>query len=159
MPTQSHQALSSAEALGRIDALLDLTMVRRKLAEPEEGEGLASAELDKMETEYRRFLALRLALPNAPIVPCKLVDEMWHRHILDTASYRADCDAIFGRFLDHYPYFGMRDEQDAQALLDAYTETLDCYRQAFGEPPVGTWVSTHDDKARCRTQCKPVKCK
>jgi hypothetical protein len=33
-----------------------------------------------------------------------VVDEMWHRHILDTAAYRADCDSLFGRFLDHFPY-------------------------------------------------------
>ena len=59
----------------------------------------------------------------------------------DTA-YRADCDAIFGRFLDHFPYFGMRDEHDARDLEDAYTATLERYHDAFGEPPQGTWIST-----------------
>jgi hypothetical protein len=47
------------------------------------------------------------------------------KHILDTAAYREDCDEIFGRFLDHFPYFGMRDEQDAQALEHAYADTID----------------------------------
>jgi hypothetical protein len=111
-----------------------------------------------MEGEYRKFLALHLAYPEMDVVPCEIVDEMWHAHILDTAAYRDDCQAIFGRFLDHFPYFGMRGEDDAEALNDAYVETLDRYRDAFGEPPAGTWIS--DDAASCkRTACKPQKCR
>jgi hypothetical protein len=137
---------------------LDLSNVRMKLADVEEGQGLTDAELDLMEGEYRRFLALHLLHPDADIVPCKLVDEMWHRHILDTAAYRVDCDAIFGRFLDHFPYFGMRDEADTQALHDAYADTIDRYREAFGEPPEGTWISADASKCK-RTACKPQKCR
>jgi hypothetical protein len=147
-----------AEALQRLDDLLDLSMVRAKLADPEEGKGYSAAQLDAMETEYRKFLALRLALPSANIVPCKIVDEFWHQHILDTIAYRADCDAIFGSFMDHFPYFGMRGAQDAEDLADAYGETLTCYRNAFGEPPPDTWIS-QDASGRCRTGCKPVKCR
>jgi hypothetical protein len=81
------------------------------------------------------------------------------KHILDTAAYREDCDEIFGRFLDHFPYFGMRDEQDAQALEHAYADTIDRYRDAFGEPPADSWI-TVDASSRCkRTACKPQKCR
>jgi hypothetical protein len=112
-----------------------------------------------MEGEYRKFLALHLLYPDADIVPCKIVDDMWHRHILDTAAYRGDCDVIFGQFLDHFPYFGMRGEQDAQDLEDAYCDTLDRYREAFGEPPADTWISP-DATMRCkRTACKPQQCR
>jgi len=31
---------------------------------------------------------------------------------------------VFGRFLDHFPYFGMRGEHDAHAMYDAYEDTL-----------------------------------
>jgi hypothetical protein len=104
-------------------------------------------------------LALHLAYPEMDIVPCKIVDEMWHQHILDTAAYRQDCEAIFGRFLDHFPYFGMRGEDDARALENAYVETIERYREAFGEPPADTWI-TVDASSRCkRTACKPQKCK
>ncbi len=73
-------------------------------------------------------------------------------------AYRADCDRIFGEFLDHFPYFGMRGNEDAQALLDAYTDTLDRYRDAFGEPPAGAWGL--GDSSKCnRTNCKPQKCR
>ena len=146
------------DALKRIDAALDLTDIRMKLADVDEGPGYGMDHLNTMEAEYRRFLALHLAFPDAVIVPCKIVDEIWHQHILDTAAYRRDCDAIFGRFLDHYPYFGMRNEAEAQELEDAYGDTLDLYRDAFGEPPTGTWVSS-DGASRCRKQCKPMKCK
>jgi hypothetical protein len=151
-------SLTPLDALERIDPILDLTNVRTKLADPEEGIGCSPADLDVMEAEYRKFLALHLAYPEAEIVPCKIVDIIWHQHILDTAAYREDCEAIFGKFLDHFPYFGMRDEEDARALVDAYSETIDRYREAFGEPPDGTWISA--DAARCkRTACKPQKCK
>ena len=111
-----------------------------------------------MEREYRRFLALHLAFPGEDIVPCQLVGEMWHQHILDTRAYARDCDALFGEFLHHFPYFGMNGPEDAQALHDAYADTIERYRQAFGEPAPDTWIDR--DAARCkRTACKPQKCR
>lgn len=151
-------AIAASEALARIDVLLDLSNVKMKLEDADEGLGLASAEVELMEDEYRKFLALHLIYPDVDIVPCEIVDEMWHRHILDTAAYREDCATIFGEFLDHFPYFGMRGEEDAQALNDAYADTLDRYRDAFGEPPAETWISA--DAASCkRKACKPQKCR
>jgi hypothetical protein len=150
--------LSASEALALLDARLSLTGVRAKLADPEEGKGYRVEQLDLLEQEYRRFLAMHLAYPDAEIVPCTIVDEIWHQHILDTIAYRQDCDAIFGEFLDHFPYFGMRGEDDAQALADAYADTLEIYEREFGTPPDGTWISA--DAARCnRKNCKPQKCK
>jgi hypothetical protein len=149
---------STNTAMDRLDAVLDLSGIRVKLADPEEGKGYSDSELDLREGEYRKFLALHLAYPQDEIVPCKLVDEFWHTHILDTRAYHQDCDVIFGEYLHHFPYFGMRGEDDAQALQDAYTGTLDRYWEAFGEPPVGTWVS--EDASKCsRTNCKPTKCR
>lgn len=147
------------QAMARLDELLDLSNVRLKLADAEEGKGCGPAHLDLLEQEYRRFLALHLAHPGADIVPCKIVDEMWHQHILDTAAYREDCDAVFGFFLDHFPYFGMRGEEDARALHDAYGETIDRYREAFGEPPAYTWITVDASSSCKRTACKPQKCR
>jgi hypothetical protein len=157
MTTTAMPGVGPSAALQVIGDALDLTGVRRKLAEPEEGEGYSQEQLDVMEGEYHKFLALHIAFPEADIVPCKIVDTIWHQHILDTKAYRADCDRLLGRFLDHYPYFGMRDEEDAQALVDAYEDTLARYESAFGPPPDETWISTR--AGRCRTACKPVKCR
>lgn len=150
-------SLTPAEALSRLDDLLDLQMVRMKLADAEEGKGYSEEQLDLREGEYRKFLALHLANPEATVVPCQMVDEFWHQHILDTVAYRADCKAIFGRFLEHFPYFGLRGPQDAQDLSDSYESTLETYREAFGEPPLDSWIS--GDARTCRTKCKPMKCK
>jgi hypothetical protein len=124
----ARKTLDASAAMGRLNDLLDLTDVRMKLADAEEGPGLDQGQIDLMEGEYRKFLAMQLMHPGAVIVPCKIVDEMWHRHILDTAAYREDCAAIFGRFLDHYPYFGMRSKTEARELVGAYGSTLDLYR-------------------------------
>lgn len=146
------------DALDRIDAVLDLSRIHAKLAARDSRDNGATGSLDRldlMEGEYRRFLALHLAYPTAGIVPCKLVDEMWHQHILDTVAYRTDCNAIFGHFLDHYPYFGMRDEQDARELTDAYQTTLERYRCEFGEPPAGTWIVEKGATCKTQTGCRP----
>lgn len=161
------QEMTSSEALEHLATHLDLANIRMKLEDTEEGKGFTSEESALAESEYRKFLALHLMYPEADIVPCHLVDDIWHQHILDTIAYREDCDAIFGRFLDHFPYFGMRGEDDAKALFDAYEDTLKRYEAAFGPTPVGTWREA-DAKAKChnkpggptcRTQCKPQKCR
>lgn len=150
-------ALSPQEALAELRDQLDLTNVRMKMADPEEGKGYSASHLDVVEQEYRKFLALHMAFPEMEVVPCEIVDEMWHHHILDTIAYRDDCERLFGKFLDHFPYFGLRGPDDALALESAYDRTLATYRDAFGEPPPDTWLGA--DARTCRTKCKPMKCK
>jgi hypothetical protein len=158
MTTATIATPTAGEALAQIEQLIDLAGVRRKLMDSEEGKGHSANTVNLMAAEYRKFLALHLANPGADIVPCKLVDEIWHQHILDTRAYADDCQALFGEFLHHYPYFGMNGPDDARALNDAYVSTIACYRAAFGEPPANTWISA--DAASCkRTACKPQKCR
>jgi hypothetical protein len=146
-------------ATATVDRSLDLANVRMKLRDTGEGPGLPLDIVDTMEREYRRFLVLHLLYPDSDLVPCKVVDEMWHQHILDTAAYRADCDLLFGGFLDHFPYFGMRGEDDACALEDAYAETVHLYCEAFGQPADDTWMSVEASSKCKRTACKPMKCR
>jgi hypothetical protein len=157
MSTVLTAAPTASGALARLERHLDLTNVRMKLADPKEGKGCTPEQLDVMEAEYRRFLAMHLAYPDAEVVPCHLVDEIWHAHILDTIAYRRDCEELLGGFLDHYPYFGMRSEVEAQELGDAYADTLEIYEREFGTPPAGTWIAA--DAANCkRKNCKPQQC-
>ncbi len=138
-------------------AALDFEMVKRKLQDPEEGKGWDVETCLEAELEYRRFLALKLAYPNEDIVPNQVVDVFWHQHILDTMSYVRDCDAVFGQFLHHYPYFGMNGPQDAQNLVDAFEATKVLYAKHFGEAFGARHGKCHAHS--CRTQCKPMKCK
>lgn len=151
------QETTSAEALSHLDSI-DLSMVRLKLADPHEGQGWSQEQLDLAEREYRRFLALHLMYPDTAVVPCSLVDTVWHAHILDTQAYAPDCERAFGFYLHHFPYFGMRSEQDAADLMDAYDLTVARYEEAFGTPPTGVWRPANSAKCS-RTNCKPTRCR
>jgi hypothetical protein len=135
---------------------LDLSMIKRKLRDPEEGLGWTAEECDEIEVEYKRYLALKRAYPDRDVVPNQVVDKFWHYHILDTMKYAEDCQRLFGYFLHHYPYFGMNGPEDEKALLDAFDETVALYEAHFGEA-----YGEHAAKcrARCRTACKPQKCR
>lgn len=135
---------------------LDLSMIKRKLQDPEEGMGWSAEECDEVEVEYRRYLMLKRGYPEREIVPNQRVDKFWHYHILDTMKYAEDCQTIFGYFLHHYPYFGMNGPEDEQALTDAFGGTTALYEAHFGEPYAGYGAQS---RARCRTACKPVRCK
>lgn len=133
-------------------ATLDLSMIKLKLQDPEEGLGWTAVQCDEVEVEYKRYLALKRAYPDVEIVPNKLVDAFWHAHILDTQKYAEECSALFGYFLHHYPYFGMGGEEDYRALCDAFERTGELYDLHFGQ-------AYGAEASRCRTQCKPVRCK
>jgi hypothetical protein len=81
--------------------------------------------------EYRRFLFLTVARPET-IVPTEFVDEVWHTHILDTMKYAEDCEKTFGFFLHHFPYFGIRSEEDQQLLQTTFQATAEIYQAEFG---------------------------
>ncbi len=126
---------------------IDFTMIKKKLMDAEEGENWSGVFCDRVALEYRRYLFLSKMHPNLAVVPSKIVDIFWHYHILDTQAYAEDCDTTFGYFLHHYPYFGMRGEDDAQALGTAYDQTLALYSEHFGLPPEDLWV--REGASRC----------
>lgn len=103
--------------------------------------GWMKEDAEKTCLQYRRFLYLNRkycfkkveALP-----PSEDIDEFWHSHILDTKAYMKDCQAIFGQYLHHYPYFGIDDKSDKGALYLAFEKTKALYFQEFGEAIVAT---------------------
>ena len=112
---------------------------------------------------------MNLKHPSAAIVPNKIIDVFWHYHILDTMKYPEDCQKVFGYFLHHFPYFGMRSEKDASDLKKAFTETKDMFFVEFGESlsellkvfPInetGTSFAS-ENSARCGVRCVNPSCK
>jgi hypothetical protein len=127
---------------------IDLSMVKMKLMDPDEGEGWDNETADRMILEYRKYLLLTKKYPEQSVVPCKMVDKVWHHHILDTRAYVVDCETVFGEFLHHFPYWGMRGEEDALSLYSAYDATLQLYQKHFGySPDASIWTRT--GAARC----------
>jgi hypothetical protein len=127
-----NQARSVEQVLAAIQAL-DLDCIKLKLMDAEEGQGWSREHADRTEVEYKRFLALMTKFPEETIAPTKDVDRFWHGHILDTLKYAEDCARTFGYFLHHFPYFGMRGEQDAQNLRAAGARMHALYEREFGE--------------------------
>lgn len=128
------QLTSSAVGVSALDPLqLDLSKLRWKALKGETGFAWTEELWEVAEQDYRRFLALHQRFPRRQLVPSKLLDEVWHLHVLDTAKYRKDCDRIFGHFLDHYPYFGLDGEADQANLHKGFEETDALFLEVFGE--------------------------
>ncbi|MCF6253740.1 MAG: hypothetical protein L3J38_03220, partial [Thiomicrorhabdus sp.] len=77
--------------------------------------------------------------PDFPVVPSSHVDDFWHFHILDTLKYQEDCNAVFGYFLHHFPYFGMRGKEDEANLNKAWSDSISLYKSRFGEIDLTLW--------------------
>jgi hypothetical protein len=145
------------ERLCRVDEL-DLEPIIYKLLHPESGEGrLALAEADRDVELYRCFLKLCVLYPSTTIVPTREIDRVWHTHMLDTAKYRADCDRVFGQFLDHFPYAGLRGEDDRRAWRADFARTRALFRDHFGveigTEPAASACSNHGDGSDCCVGC------
>lgn len=113
-------------------AALDLEPIKFKLMHKESGEGWSLERANAVELEYRRFLTLMQKFPTEDTSPLVDVDTFWHYHILDTMKYAADCQAVFGYFLHHFPYVGMRGEEDAATLARIGNRMKELYEEEFG---------------------------
>ena len=142
------------QIIAKIHAL-DLAPIKFKLMDAKEGDGWSCEYADHVEIEYKRFLTLLTKYPEASIAPSKEVDKFWHGHILDTLKYAEDCDKVFGYFLHHFPYFGMRGSEDA-ANLAAASDTMNrLYREEFGDAEP-TQASSYCGAASAASYCGAV---
>lgn len=144
---------SNASALQRI-LELDLEPIMVKLLDPIEGEGWTLERARHVETWYRRFLYLNAIYPERSIVPTQDIDSFWHYHILDTRKYAEDCQLAFGYFLHHFPYFGMRGEEDRQNLLNASEQTWCLFRLHFHDEP----LTDRRSASKCASSCTGKSC-
>ena len=115
-------------------AELNLDAIKVKLMHRESGEGWSLEQANAVEFEYRRFLILMKQFPQEETAPLMDVDTFWHYHILDTLKYAADCQQVFGYFLHHFPYIGLRGEDDEAAHERVGERMKQLYEQTFGEP-------------------------
>jgi hypothetical protein len=129
------QRITNIETARDYIAHIDFTMLREKLImSPEEGGQSWSVEMaEKAEAKYKKWLFLKLKYENVLIPPPRDIDTFWHGHIVDSLAYTRDTAAIFGQYVHHYPYFGMRGQADHQKLLDAFENTKRLYREEYNE--------------------------
>jgi hypothetical protein len=148
---QAAQAMVESDAVLRdaIDRVsqLDFTMLKRKLIEEH---GWTAEFCEDVESLYRKFLALNARYPDQKICPTGPIDTFWHAHILDTRAYARDCALIFGGYLHHFPYFGMRGPDDEAALQQAFRDSIEKFIVHFGiDPTAGDIQARSCSSQRC----------
>lgn len=140
LATARHQ--SAGVALGALCAQVeslyarlqgwDMSTVKRYCVE----KSLYSAdEIDGIEDEYKRFLALTIAYPGVNIPIGDKVDTLWHTHIIFTEDYAKFGDYM-GGFLHHRPSI-----LDADMDLDDEfaTNSIPLYERHFGKANPVAW--------------------
>lgn len=95
----------------------------------------ASDEVDDVELEYKRFIALVVGT-GQPQIMAKSVDDYWHAHLLFTRSYKQMAAALNVRGIDHQP---TKSEEERLALIGGYNVTHDVYTEHFGKPNPKYW--------------------
>lgn len=144
-----------AETMALIQSI-DFSMIKMKLMDEEEGKGWTEEYCNEIEFCYKRFLCMIKLYPEKSIVPTKSIDSFWHQHILDTNAYWKDCQLAFGKFIHHFPYLGMRGDEDVRLLHDCFEETKQIYSELFGE--VYCEEQTKCTRCSCRSTCGGGRC-
>jgi hypothetical protein len=92
--------------------------------------------------EYRKFIFLCCISPQGAS-PSKVIDEVWHLHLIYTKSYWEEfCGKTLNRDIHHHPSAGGPQERDKHKTWRA--DTLDLYRNTFhAEPPPECWDDKH----------------
>jgi hypothetical protein len=135
----------------RLDQL-DLEPIVYKITHHHQGPKWDLAKADEVAHLYKQYLTLCFLYPGIGNVPTQDIDTFWHYHILDTAKYQDDCQKLLGRFLHHFPYFGLRGAEDEQALAFAFEQTRALFAEHFG-------VAFSENKCEdCRDDCVSIPC-
>jgi hypothetical protein len=73
------------------------------------------------------------------VTPPKVIDQVWHEHLLFSRGYRDFCRTILRSDFDHSPELLPTDEQ-TDVFQAQYDATLDAYRREFFHmPPADLW--------------------
>lgn len=125
--------LSFEQRLARVD-------LRAVMAHVQADTGLSDADIARAEQLYRMFLTLKGMDFSKPVVPPRLVDEVWHAHITFTRQYAADCELLFGEFLHHNP--GVDDAEEMfKDTVAAYSSHFNVNLLAYGTTPAEWMVA------------------
>lgn len=88
--------------------------------------------------EYKKFLYLG-NVGAMSVTPSKVIDQVWHEHLLFTKAYRMFCREVLGQDFDHHPEL-VPQEKQTDVFLAQYIATLEAYQAEFGvAPPADIW--------------------
>lgn len=110
--------------------------------------------------EYKKFIYLGI-VSDFVVTPSKVIDQVWHEHLLFSRAYRSFCDEVIEYPFDHNPELTPFEDQTA-TFRAQYADTLELYRTEFGsEPPGDIWYDPKFDaaatpKGESRRKSEPV---
>src|SRR5262249_28486819 len=89
--------------------------------------------------EYKKYIFM-CSVSDGMVTPSRVVDSVWHFHLLYTRSYKEMCNLMVGkdRFIHHEPSRGGVIE-DAKFKGIYEKTTLKLYARLFGQPPEDIW--------------------
>ena len=88
--------------------------------------------------EYKKFVYLGI-VSDASVTPPKVIDQVWHEHLLFTRAYRDFCRDVLGRDFDHNPEL-VQSKGQTDRFQVQYAATLALYQSEFDrEPPDEIW--------------------
>jgi len=106
--------------------------------------------------EYKKFIFLGMVSESA-VTPPKVIDQVWHEHILFSRAYRDFCRDILGREFDHHPELIATDAQTS-VFQSQYDATLALYEREFGyPPPAAIWGTPKFSRTADARTSKPTK--
>lgn len=85
--------------------------------------------------EYKKFMYLA-TISNQMVAPSKIVDIVWHQHLIYTESYKIFCK-ILQKEIKHIPSNHNRD--DFKTFEKAENFTKEVYESEFGNQPIEIW--------------------
>lgn len=92
-------------------------------------------------SEYKKFVYLGL-VSDFQVTPSKIIDVVWHEHMLFTKAYRDFCTDVINAPFDHYPELISLPGQTG-IFQAQYHDTVNLYRTEFNTaPPPGIWGDT-----------------
>ena len=101
--------------------------------------------------EYRKFLYLGV-VADFGVTPSKVIDQVWHEHLLFTRAYDEFCREVLGRPFEHFPELVSTGEQTS-TFASQYQATLNLYEEEFDvTPPPDIWATTKFAPGIDRTQ-------
>lgn len=91
--------------------------------------------------EYKKFVYLGV-ISDFNVTPSKIIDQVWHEHLLFTSGYRKFCEEVIEHQFDHHPELVPINSQ-TEAYQTQYVLTLDLYKKEFSiDPPIEIWYNT-----------------
>jgi hypothetical protein len=100
--------------------------------------------------EYKKFMYLA-ATSDFIVSPSKIIDNVWHQHLIFTQSYQDFCD-LLGKQVQHIP--STRNKEEFEKFRQAKERTAKFYERDFGKQPDNYWTygdmfeSLHLEKAK-----------